>query len=169
MLIYSDTQFHRLGPNYLQIPVNSPQGVNKVETNYTGGSHQMEVRNKWPHYYPNSFGGVKPEAKYMEPPLKCDGEAYYYEFDYKRASFRFDFFCIHFADGEDEDYYEQPRYLFQSCMSSTAKRHLIYNIAVSLRDCNEPVLGQVLSHLTKIDRQLGEGVQQERVRRANYF
>ncbi|KAJ2723731.1 catalase A [Coemansia sp. Benny D115] len=53
---YSDTHRHRLGPNYLQIPINRPiSGVNNQQRdgfmaiNGNGGSA--------PNYEPNSFGG----------------------------------------------------------------------------------------------------------------
>jgi catalase len=35
---YSDTQRYRVGPNYLQLPVNQPKGVDaRVHTNQRGG------------------------------------------------------------------------------------------------------------------------------------
>lgn len=43
---YSDTQRYRVGPNYLQLPVNQPQGVDgRVHTNQCGGqmSHHNDV------------------------------------------------------------------------------------------------------------------------------
>jgi catalase len=34
LFIYDDTQYHRLGPNYKQLPINRP--VNAVNTQYVG-------------------------------------------------------------------------------------------------------------------------------------
>ncbi|MBA3887116.1 MAG: catalase, partial [Acidobacteria bacterium] len=40
---YSDTQRHRVGPNYLQLPVNQPKGVEGVHTNQRGGQMSYDV------------------------------------------------------------------------------------------------------------------------------
>src|SRR3712207_4849997 len=41
---YSDTQRYRVGPNYLQLPVNQPQGVDgRVHTNQRGGQMSYHV------------------------------------------------------------------------------------------------------------------------------
>ncbi len=57
---YSDTQRHRVGPNYLQLPVNQPKGVaNPVATNQRDG--QMT-------YYVDDEGGANPHVNY-EPSI----------------------------------------------------------------------------------------------------
>ena len=40
---YSDTQRYRVGPNYLQLPVNQPKGVEGVHTNQRGGQMSYGV------------------------------------------------------------------------------------------------------------------------------
>eukprot|EP01126_Amoeba_proteus_P002813 TRINITY_DN10903_c0_g1_i4.p1 TRINITY_DN10903_c0_g1~~TRINITY_DN10903_c0_g1_i4.p1 ORF type:complete len:220 (+),score=31.40 TRINITY_DN10903_c0_g1_i4:1262-1921(+) len=58
LMIYPDTQFHRLGPNFKQIPINLPHVP--VVTNFVGGAHQCEYGfSKFPHYSPSFFGGSK--------------------------------------------------------------------------------------------------------------
>ena len=54
---YSDTHRHRLGANYLQIPVNCPYATRI--TNYQRDGPQCFNNNQEgaPNYYPNSFGG----------------------------------------------------------------------------------------------------------------
>jgi len=63
---YSDTQRHRVGPNYLQLPVNQPKNV-RVATNQRDGQMAYEVDNggENPHinYEPTSRGGLQ-EATY---------------------------------------------------------------------------------------------------------
>jgi catalase len=58
---YSDTQRYRVGPNYLQLPVNAPQEA-KVATNQRDGAMAYYVDNTGenPHinYEPNSLGGL---------------------------------------------------------------------------------------------------------------
>jgi catalase len=64
---YSDTQRYRVGPNYLQLPVNSAKHA-EVHTNQTGGQmdrHDPGERGSNPHvnYEPSIMGGLR-EAQY---------------------------------------------------------------------------------------------------------
>lgn len=63
---YSDTQRYRVGPNYLQLPVNQPKNA-KVATNQQGGQMAYYVDNGGanPHvnYEPSITGGLT-EAQY---------------------------------------------------------------------------------------------------------
>lgn len=63
---YSDTQRYRVGPNYLQLPVNSPKAP--VATNQRGGQmsymvDQGEGQNPHVNYEPSITGGLR-EAQY---------------------------------------------------------------------------------------------------------
>jgi len=78
---YADTHRHRIGPNYLQLPVNRP----KVEMNtYTqDGPMAFEHRGDDPVYAPNSFGrgyadnvgpdeaGWRPTGRWCARPTRC--------------------------------------------------------------------------------------------------
>jgi catalase len=59
---YSDTQRYRVGPNYLQLPVNQAKNA-KVSTNQQGGQMQYRVDNNGanPHvnYEPSITGGLR--------------------------------------------------------------------------------------------------------------
>ncbi len=61
-LSYSDTQRHRVGANYLQLPINSPK--NTVSTNQRDGQMAYKVdlaegANPHVNYEPSSLGGLK--------------------------------------------------------------------------------------------------------------
>jgi catalase len=66
---YSDTQRYRVGPNYLQIPVNQPKNA-KVHTNQRDGAMTYHVdqggANPSVNYEPSITGGLK-EASYPTP------------------------------------------------------------------------------------------------------
>ncbi|MCB2052865.1 MAG: catalase [Geminicoccaceae bacterium] len=70
---YSDTQRYRVGPNYLQLPVNAARGA-AVATNQSGGSmsfHRDLAPGQNPHvnYEPSIHGGlVEAPAEPNEPP-----------------------------------------------------------------------------------------------------
>ncbi|QEW03464.1 catalase [Microbacterium lushaniae] len=64
---YSDTQRYRVGPNYLQLPVNSPKNA-RVATNQRGGQMSYGVdlgegQNPHVNYEPSTMGGLR-EAEY---------------------------------------------------------------------------------------------------------
>jgi catalase len=58
---YSDTQRYRVGPNYLQLPINSPK--KRVGTNQRDGQMTYFVdtggENPYVNYEPSSLGGLK--------------------------------------------------------------------------------------------------------------
>ena len=62
---YSDTQRYRVGPNYLQLPVNQP--LARAATNQEGGqmSYGVDARGANPlvNYEPNSLGGLEEAPK----------------------------------------------------------------------------------------------------------
>lgn len=67
---YSDTQRYRVGPNYLQLPVNQPKGA-RVATNQRGGqmSHGVDLapgQNPHVNYEPSLHGGLN-EARPKPP------------------------------------------------------------------------------------------------------
>ena len=59
---YSDTQRYRVGPNYLQLPVNSAKNAT-VATNQRGGlmSYGVDLQGQNPHvnYEPSTMGGLQ--------------------------------------------------------------------------------------------------------------
>ena len=63
---YSDTQRYRVGPNYLQLPVNSPRNAH-VATNQQGGQMQYAVdevgANPHVNYEPSITGGLREADK----------------------------------------------------------------------------------------------------------
>ncbi|MDH2443726.1 catalase [Amnibacterium sp. CER49] len=63
---YSDTQRYRVGPNYLQLPVNRPKNA-QVRTNQQGGqmAYYVDQVGENPHvnYEPSIMGGLR-EAEY---------------------------------------------------------------------------------------------------------
>jgi catalase len=69
---YSDTHRHRIGPNYLQLPVNRPHVA--VNTYTQDGPMAYEHRGDEPVYAPNSFGrGYADEVGEVEEGWEADG------------------------------------------------------------------------------------------------
>ncbi len=69
---YSDTHRHRIGPNYLQLPVNRPRVA--VNTYTQDGAMAYEHRADDPVYAPNSFGrGYADQVGVAEDGWEADG------------------------------------------------------------------------------------------------
>lgn len=80
---YSDTQRYRVGPNYLQLPVNSPKGVEGVEggahTHQRGGLMSFGVdvapgQNPHVNYEPSITGGLQEAEKKPNNPPEVTGQ-----------------------------------------------------------------------------------------------
>jgi catalase len=151
LMLYDDTQFHRLGPNFKQIPINQPHGI-VANTMYTGGAHRHDTKpGVWPHYYPSLFGGLKPNPTYIDPPLRVTGHADYYDF---------------VNEGTDQDYYAQARELLQ-VTTPEDRRSLVVNLGTSLYRVATEVENAVLTHFEKIEPGLATEVRKEiEIRRA---
>lgn len=57
LFAYADTHRHRLGPNYLQLPVNCPYRVSVKNYQRDGPMTFNDNQAGAPNYYPNSFEG----------------------------------------------------------------------------------------------------------------
>jgi len=147
VLSYADAHRYRLGVNYHQAPVNRPlasvatynrDGALRVDGNGGGGVD----------YEPNSFGGPAQDASVKEPPVAIDGAGERY------AAFACD----------DEDYYGQPRLLWEKALDETGRRHLVENIVASM---SNPAMGiadpgpiqrRMLAHWYKVHPDFGARV-----------
>ncbi len=78
---YPDTHRHRLGTNFHQIPVNAPKS--EAHTYQRDGAMNMGMpagNSPAPNYYPNSFDGAAPDAKFTPPALDIQGMAARHEY-----------------------------------------------------------------------------------------
>jgi catalase len=141
LLYYDEAQYHRIGPNFRQLPINTPRGT-FVNTMYVGGNMHIEIRDKFPHYYPNSYGNVAPDPKYMEPPMRCDGPAAYYDLP---------------GEGTYEDYYAQPA-VFLTVLSELERQHLYENLAASLYKVDEHVYLKLIQRFSQINAKFAQTV-----------
>jgi catalase len=135
---YGDAQRYRLGVNHNQIPVNRPHcpvtgyhrdGAMRVDGNY--GSTLG--------YEPNSYGQWQQQPAFAEPPLSIDGAA------------------DHWNHREDDDYYSQPRALF-NLMSSAQKKALFENTAAAMGDAPREIKIRHIGNCLKADKVYGQGV-----------
>lgn len=145
LLIYDDTQRHRIGPNFKQLPVNRPKF--ETHTQRVGGAMNTEVKDHFPHYWPSDFGGPQPAedgTKSVEIGFRCDGDAGFY---------------APIEEGSDSDLYKQPADLLK-VLNSVDREHLCDNIASSLEKVrSDSVVSKMLYHLHKIDQHFGDSIE----------
>ncbi|CAF4686920.1 unnamed protein product [Rotaria sp. Silwood1] len=140
---YADTHLHRLGTNYLLLPVNNPETNKSVKvcTYQRDGAMQVGHNHSGcPNYYRNTFHGpevMKPE-KYLE-----------------HATFESGMAARHEAN--DDDNYSQPRIFYQKVLDDRGRAHLIQNIVEHLQQCTDKdIIRRSVAVLANVDNDFGK-------------
>ncbi len=142
---YSDTQRYRVGPNYLQLPVNQP--VVRPATNQRDGqmTYYVDTVGQNPHtnYEPNSTGGLR-EA---DPP----GPMYEPEIHGRLTR----------ATIERTNDYRQPGERYRT-MPDWEREDLVLNLTDALSQCERHIQERMVEHFTRCDpdfgRRIAEGI-----------
>ncbi len=139
---YSDTQRYRVGPNYLQLPVNRPKV--QVNTNQQGGqmSYGRDSVGSNPHvnYEPSITGGLR-EAQY--PTYDEQGPVITGRLTRKRIP-------------RTNDYTQAgERYLLSE---QWEKDDLVGNLVTLLSQCDRPIQERMVWHLFMCEDELGQRV-----------
>jgi catalase len=139
---YSDTQRHRVGPNYLQLPVNAPK--KQVATNQRDGSMTYYVdetgENPSVNYEPSITGGLGETPK---PPHQAQGPVINGQLTRAKIPRTND--------------YKQPgeRYLLSE---QWERDDLVTNLTGLLAQCDRPIQERMIWHLFMIEDELGQRV-----------
>ena len=138
---YSDTQRHRVGPNYLQLPVNAPRPGVQVNTNQGGGamSYGVDSRGANPHinYEPSSLAGLaEADESYREYRPHVEGP-------------------VLRAPIERENNYAQVGQRWRNEMAQWERDDLVLNLATLLGQCERSIQERMVAHLTKCDAEYG--------------
>lgn len=140
---YSDTQRHRVGPNYLQLPVNQAKAA-EVSTNQRDGAMTYEVdgggENPSINYEPSIRGGLSEADK---PQHKAQGPAIEGQLTRDRI--------------ERTNDYQQAgeRYTLSE---QWEKDDLVTNLSGLLADCDRSIQERMVWHLLMADDELGARV-----------
>jgi catalase len=136
---YADTQRHRLGANYLQLPINKP--TVPVDNNQRDGPMQSARFSGPVNYEPNSLGGGIPR----EAPEEGKPRVYKLEGEVTRRKI-----------GLANDFAQAgERYLSFSKMD---QEHLVDNLIADLTNIDTPIRKRVVENLTKASPELGKSV-----------
>jgi catalase len=139
---YPDTHRYRIGPNYLQLPINRPKS--EVHSYNKDGAMRYEHAGAQPVYAPNSFGGPKADPeRYPDASWMTDG-------DIVRTAQ-----TLH---REDDDY-GQAGSLYREVMSQTDRDHLAENIVGHLgTDVSSEIQERAVAHWRSVDADLGSRI-----------
>ena len=142
---YSDTQRYRVGPNYLQLPINHPK--TRVATNQRDGQMAYRVdgveagENPHVNYEPSSLGGLKEAPKagkdhtpYVKGPVVRQQISRTNDFKQAGEQYRA------FKDSDRDD--------------------LILNLVTELKNCNPDIQARMVENFTKADPEYGRRVRE---------
>ncbi|WP_336209826.1 catalase [Nonomuraea sp. LPB2021202275-12-8] len=142
LLSYPDAHRYRIGPNYLQLPINQP----KTPVNSYNFDGPMTFSNPQdPVYAPNSVGG--PAAD----PSLYEGQHYAVTGEIVRAAST--------RHAEDDDYV-QPRALWENVLYDSDRAHLVSNIVghASAPEVTDDTKKRVVDYWSNIHKDLGRSV-----------
>lgn len=143
---YPDTQRHRLGANFEQLPPNRP--VVAVHNYSHQGPAAMEFNDpSVPTYVPNSGNG--PTAQPEKSPADLGRWEPHGTEPYRGYP----------VEHEDDDFWSQPRTLVRDVMDDAQRERLVSNVVGTLDEVQEPVLSRVFEYWKNIDEEVGAAIE----------
>ena len=138
---YADTQRYRIGPNYLQLPVNQPKV--EVNTYQFDGPMAYHYTPGQPVYFPNTVNG---------PEVKSDlfsGHSWETDTEMVRTAYA--------LRAEDDDF-GQARTLVNEVMDADERTRLAVTIASTLGTVRPGIKERVFAYWRAVDQALGDAV-----------
>ncbi|XP_044127061.1 catalase-like [Bufo gargarizans] len=138
---YPDTHRHRLGANYLHLPVNCPRKFAHV-SNYQqdGPMCLFSAPCSVPNYYPNSFSSPRDDRKCNESAFPTSGD-------------------ITRHDSCDDDNVSQARIFYNKTLSEDERQRVCENIALSLKDAQIFIQERAVKNFRDVDPDYGARIQ----------
>jgi catalase len=135
---YTDTHFHRLGPNYKQLPINCPYRARTANYQRDGLMTTTNNQAGAPLYHPNSFNGPDHQGKSVE----------WHRFQISGEVAR--------HDDADDDNYTQVGTFVRKVLDESHRRRLVANIIDSLKLCKSFIQDRTIQEFSKVDETLGK-------------
>ncbi|CAI5763602.1 catalase-like isoform X1 [Podarcis lilfordi] len=137
---YPDTHRHRLGPNYLQIPVNCPYRARIANYQRDGFMCISDNQGGAPNYYPNSFTGPEDQPNLKESSVLLSGD-------------------VQRFNSADEDNVSQVRDFYTKVLSEEERERLCENIAGHLKDAQLFIQKKAVKNFTDVHPDYGARIQ----------
>uniref|UniRef100_A0A914UKS2 Catalase n=1 Tax=Plectus sambesii TaxID=2011161 RepID=A0A914UKS2_9BILA len=132
---YTDTHFHRLGTNFMQLPINCPYKA-RVSNYQRDGEFCIHSQDGTPNFHPNSFCGPQEEKSAVESTFKLSGDVARY-------------------NSADDDNYTQPGIFWSKVLDEPARERLVENIAGHLTNADSFIQDRQVENFTKVNKDFG--------------
>jgi len=142
---YSDTHRHRLGTNYLQLPVNCPYNT-KVRNYQRDGPQTFDNQDDGPNYFPNSFSGPDVKSATVEKTFHVSGDVARY-------------------NSADDDNFTQTGIFWNKVLKEKERAELVDNIASHLCNAQEFIQQRAVRNFGSADPEYGRRLQE----RLNFY
>uniref|UniRef100_A0A8C5D6M8 Catalase n=1 Tax=Gadus morhua TaxID=8049 RepID=A0A8C5D6M8_GADMO len=137
---YPDTHRHRLGANYLQIPVNCPYKTRVSNYQRDGPMCMSDNQGGAPNYFPNSFSNPDCQPCFLESKFKVSPDVTRY-------------------NSANDDNYTQAGTFYSEVLSEEERRRLCQNLAGALKGAQVFIQERMVQHLMAIHPDYGKQVQ----------
>ncbi|XP_073664855.1 catalase isoform X2 [Tursiops truncatus] len=140
LFAYPDTHRHRLGPNYLQIPVNCPFRARVASYQRDGPMCVLDNQGGAPNYYPNSFGAPEQQLSALEHRTHCSGD-------------------VQRFNSASDDNVTQVRAFYLNVLNEEQRKRLCENIAGHLKDAQLFIQKKAVKNFTDVHPDYGARIQ----------
>lgn len=142
---YPDTQRHRLGANWLQIPVNKPRADVR---NYQRDGPMTVDENQGgaPNYFPNSFSGPSEDKKLKPQSDEVTGDVERY-------------------NSHDEDNFTQVGDFWRNILDEDERERLVDNIGSHLSHAQKFIQERAIANFAEADPEYGRRIKENIERR----
>ncbi|XP_065578835.1 catalase-like isoform X2 [Artemia franciscana] len=138
---YADTQRYRIGPNFKELPVNSPLSCSSNNYLIMGPMNSKYMQKDGPAHFPNSYSGPQPdkEKKFFSQKLSTSG-------------------LVDRYDDVDDNNFGQPKIFYEKVLNPDESLRLAANIAENLQHASSTTQNLMLEHLNRVSEDLGQNV-----------
>lgn len=133
---YTDTHRHRLGANYLQLPVNCPYRTTIANSHRDGPACHGTNQAGSPNYFPNSFNGQKECPNAAISKYKASGDVARY-------------------NSNDGDNFGQCTLFWKKTLNEEERSRLIENVVSSLKHAADFIQERAVKNFSQVDADFG--------------
>uniref|UniRef100_A0AAY4CL59 Catalase n=1 Tax=Denticeps clupeoides TaxID=299321 RepID=A0AAY4CL59_9TELE len=137
---YPDTHRHRLGANYLQLPVNCPFRARVANYQRDGPMCMFDNQGGAPNYYPNSFSAPDTQPRFIESKFQVSPDVARY-------------------NSSDDDNVTQVRTFYTQVLNEEERQRLCENMAGHLKGAQLFIQKRSVQNLLAVHPDYGNRVQ----------
>lgn len=137
---YADTHRHRLGANYLQLPINCPFNT-RVRNYQRDGPQCFDNQDDAPNYFPNSFSGPGVKTAKVESSYSVSGDVARY-------------------NSADDDNFTQTGIFWRKVLNEKEREELVDNIASHLCNAQTFIQQRAVRNFGQADPDYGRRLQE---------